>query len=118
MIMIRLKKPLTKLGAIIASIFFLSLSQALMAQKPIMRFPDVSESTIVFSCGEDLWTVPIEGGVATKITFNDGQESHPEFSPDGKLIAFTGEYDENSDVFVMNRYGGDIKRVTYHPGRD
>lgn len=120
--MTRLKKSLQKeyfkLGAIIASIFFLNFSQALMAQNPIMRFPDVSETTIVFSCGEDLWTVPIEGGVATKITFHDGQEIHPEFSPDGKRIAFTGEYDGNSDVYVMNEYGGNITRVTYHPGRD
>ncbi|HSH52979.1 MAG TPA: S41 family peptidase, partial [Bacteroidales bacterium] len=45
-------------------------------------------------------------------------EIDPEFSPDGKRIAFTGQYDGNSDVYVMNKFGGDITRVTFHPGRD
>ncbi|MEE4196564.1 MAG: S41 family peptidase [Bacteroidales bacterium] len=111
-------KGFVNLGTLIVSIFFLTITSPINAQNPILRFPDVSETTIVFSCGNDLWTVPIEGGVATKITFHDGKESHPEFSPDGELIAFTGEYDGNSDVYVMNKYGGDIQRVTYHPGRD
>ena len=99
-------------------VILITLSLSVFAQESIKRFPDVSESTIVFSCGEDLWTVPIEGGIATKITFHDGQESHPKFSPDGKLIAFTGTYDGNSDVYIMNKYGGDITRLTFHPGYD
>jgi tricorn protease len=81
-----------------------------------MRFPDIHGDTIVFVYGEDIWTVPADGGVATRLTIHDGQERFPRFSPDGSMIAFTGEYDGNADVYVMNAHGGDITRVTYHPG--
>jgi tricorn protease len=73
---------------------------------------------IVFVYGEDIWSVPVNGGVATRLTVNDGAERFPKFSADGTLIAFTGEYDGNGDVYVMNIYGGNIKRVTYHPVYD
>jgi len=83
-----------------------------------MRFPDIYKNTIVFVYGEDIWTVPASGGIANRLTINDGSERFPKFSPDGSLIAFTGEYDGNGDVYVMNAHGGDIRRVTYHPGYD
>lgn len=86
--------------------------------RPLMRFPDIHEDMIVFVYGEDIWTVPAAGGVASRITINDGEEQYPKFSPDGKMIAFTGEYDGNDDVYVMDVYGGNITRVTYHPGGD
>nr|NQU89085.1 PD40 domain-containing protein [Bacteroidota bacterium] len=88
------------------------------AQTPMLRFPDIQGDNVVFVAGEDIWKVPLEGGVANRLTFNDGQERFPKFSPDGKFIAFTGEYDGNSDVYVMNSNGGDITRVTWHPGYD
>ncbi len=83
-----------------------------------MRFPDVHGNTIVFVHGEDIWSASVEGGVANRLTIHDGEERFPRFSPDGKMIAFTGEYDGNADVYVMNVYGGDITRVTYHPDYD
>jgi tricorn protease len=86
--------------------------------RPLMRFPDIYGDTIVFVHGEDIWSVPATGGVATRLTINDGEERFPKFSPDGEWIAFTGEYDGNSDVYVMSVYGGDITRVTWHPGYD
>lgn len=86
--------------------------------RPLMRFPDVHDNTIVFVHGEDIWTVPTSGGVATRLTIHDGQERYPRFSPDGQWIAFTGEYDGNSDVYVMDRFGGNITRLTFHPGTD
>lgn len=88
------------------------------ASSPLLRFPDIHENTVVFVHGEDIWSVPADGGVATRLTIHDGQEQHPKFSPDGELIAFSGEYDGNTDVYVMNRHGGEITRVTYHPGND
>jgi tricorn protease len=92
---------------------------ALAADKqPLMRFPDVHGNIIVFVYGEDIWTVPTEGGVAIRLTIHDGEERFPKFSPDGKWIAFTGEYDGNADVYVMDAYGGNITRVTYHPNYD
>src|SRR5512139_1483329 len=62
-------------------------------ERPLMRFPDVSEDTIVFVYGEDIWSVPTAGGVATRLTIHDGEERFPKFSADGEWIAFTGEYD-------------------------
>ncbi len=88
------------------------------SQNPLLRFPDINDDLIVFVHGEDIWSVPAEGGIATRLTINDGEERYPRFSPDGQWIAFTGYYDGNPDVYVMNRYGGEITRVTYHPGYD
>jgi len=99
-------------------LIFLFTGMLLSAQNPMMQYPDIHEGIIVFVSGGDIWKVPVEGGVATRLTFNDGRENYPKFSPDGKLIAFTGEYDGNSDVYVMNVNGGDIKRLTFHPGTD
>ncbi len=87
-------------------------------KRPLMRFPDVHGETIVFVYGEDIWSVPVSGGVATRLTIHDGAERFPKFSADGEWIAFTGEYDGNTDVFVMSVHGGDITRVTYHPTYD
>jgi tricorn protease len=84
----------------------------------LMRFPDVHGDTVVFVYGEDIWSVPASGGTAVRLTLHDGEERFPRFSPDGSLIAFTGEYDGNQDVYVMDRHGGRITRVTYHPGAD
>ena len=101
-----------------ALIAALLMSVSTIAQTPILRFPDVHNNTVVFVAGEDIWKASTDGGVAQRLTFHDGQERHPEFSPDGNLIAFTGEYDGNADVYVMNTDGGNITRVTYHPGYD
>jgi tricorn protease len=86
--------------------------------KPLLRFPDIHENSVIFVYGEDIWQVPANGGVATRLTINDGEEQFPKFSPDGKWIAFTGDYDGNSDVYVMNTFGGEITRVTFHPDYD
>ncbi len=86
--------------------------------KPLLRFPDLHGDTVVFVHGEDLWKAPVDGGNATRLTFHDGAERFPKFSPDGTKIAFTAEYDGNNDVYVMNPHGGEIHRVTYHPGTD
>jgi tricorn protease len=89
-------------------------------QRHLMRFPDVHEGSglVVFVYGEDLWKAPLAGGEAARLTLNDGSERFPRFSPDGKTIAFTGQYDGNSDVYVMNVNGGDITRLTFHPDSD
>jgi len=91
---------------------------SVFAQYPMMQYPDIHENTIVFVSGGDIWKAPTGGGTAVRLTFSDGQENYPKFSPDGKLIAFSAEYDGNTDVYVMNVNGGDINRVTFHPGFD
>jgi len=103
---------------LLAVIMFGSAATAASDARPLMRFPDIHENMIVFVYGEDIWTVSTSGGVASRITINNGEEQYPKFSPDGKRIAFTGEYDGNDDVYVMDIYGGNITRLTYHPGGD
>ena len=105
---------------IIALLVGVGQSQECLAagDRPLMRFPDVHDDTIVFVYGEDIWSVPASGGSATRLTIHDGMERFPRFSPDGSLIAFTGEYDGNTDVYVMGVHGGGITRVTYHPASD
>jgi tricorn protease len=83
-----------------------------------MRFPDIHEDQVVFVYAEDLWIASTHGGAARRLTAHPGDELYPKFSPDGKWIAFTGEYDGNSDVFVVPVAGGEPKRLTYHPGAD
>lgn len=80
----------------------------------LFRFPDVSKTQIVFSYANDLWIIPKEGGTAVKISSPAGVESFPKFSPDGKTIAFTGNYDGNSDVYTLPVDGGVPLRLTAH----
>jgi len=82
----------------------------------LLRFPDICRDKIVFVSGGDLWTVPAAGGRALKLTNSEGLEIFPRFSPDGKQIAFTGQYDGDQNVYVMPAEGGEPKRLTFHPG--
>lgn len=87
-------------------------------EKPLLvRQPTLSKTTIVFAYGGYLWSVPREGGEARQLT-TGGHEGYPVFSPDGTQIAFTGQYDGNTDVFVVPAEGGTPKRLTWHPGAD
>lgn len=87
-------------------------------QPMLMQHPTMNSSTIVFAFSGDLWSVPRAGGSATRLTSSAGTEAAPSFSPDGKSIAFTGEYDGNTDVFIMPAGGGVPKRLTYQPTPD
>ena len=77
------------------------------------RFPTICQNTIVFVCEDDLWTVPIEGGVARRLTSNLGAASSPRLSLNGELLAFTGSEEGPSEVYVMPALGGEAKRLTY-----
>jgi len=80
-----------------------------------MRFPDIYKDKIVFSSAGDLWLVASSGGEARRITTDPGLELFPKFSPDGKWIAFTGQYDGNFNVYVMPADGGEPKQLTFEP---
>ncbi|HJQ71473.1 MAG TPA: PDZ domain-containing protein [Blastocatellia bacterium] len=84
----------------------------------LLQKPTLSRTHIVFSYAGDLWNVPREGGDATRLTTGVGLETDPMFSPDGRWIAFTGEYDGNTDIYVVPAGGGVPRRLTYHPGLD
>lgn len=80
----------------------------------LFRFPDVSADHIVFTYANDLWLMPKEGGTAQKLSSPKGIESFPKFSSDGKMIAFSGNYDGNNEVYVIPTQGGAPVRLTYH----
>ena len=96
------------------------ISTALAAPGAIhlVQKPAMNQTGIVFSYAGDLWRVAREGGVATRLTSGPGFKSDAAFSPDGRTLAFTGEYDGNVDVFIMPATGGVPKRVTFHPDAD
>jgi tricorn protease len=84
----------------------------------LLRQPTLSDQHIVFVYANDLWIVDRSGGDAQRLTTDEGGESFPHFSPDGKTIAFTGQYDGNTDVYILPVEGGAPKRLTWHPGAD
>src|SRR5919107_1571982 len=84
----------------------------------LLRMPTVSASHIAFAYANNIWTVERAGGMARRLTSFQGQTTNPHFSPDGKWIAFSGEYAGNVDVYVLPAEGGEPKRLTWHPGAD
>ncbi|WP_299627974.1 S41 family peptidase [uncultured Tenacibaculum sp.] len=84
----------------------------------LLRQPTLSQNEVVFVYANDLWKASLNGGDAVRLTSDDGYESNPHFSNDGKMIAFTAQYDGNTDVFVIPADGGEPKRLTYHPAGD
>ena len=100
-------------------LFVCSILEAAPTDPPLLlRFPTVSKTQIVFNYAGDLWIVGREGGEARHLTSGIGVEALPRFSPDGSMIAFTGEYDGNRDVFVVPAAGGVPRRLTYHPAEE
>ena len=116
-----IKKELNRMKRVF---FVLSLSlltaAAAFAQtdRPqLLQKPTVSRTHIVFSYAGDLWTVSREGGDATRLTTGVGIETDPLFSPDGKSIAFTGEYDGNTDIYVVGGDGRGAAKAYLPSGR-
>ena len=84
----------------------------------LLRNPALHGDQVAFAYGGDLWVASLAGGTPHRLTTGVGNESRPFFSPDGKWVAFTAEYDGNQDVYVIAVSGGIPKRLTYHPGPD
>jgi WD40-like Beta Propeller Repeat len=99
---------------------FISPTMALVsrgAESPghtLMRYPTLYGNTVVFAAHDNLWSVPRSGGAATRLTADEGRDVMPWFSPDGRWIAFTGEYQGNRDVYVIPSAGGAAKRLTFN----
>ena len=87
-----------------------------MSEGRLMRFPDIYKDKIVFMYGGDLWLASSAGGEARRITADAGRELFPKFSPDGKWIAFTAQYDGNFNVYVMPAQGGQPRQLTFYQG--
>lgn len=84
----------------------------------LLTQPAVSAERLAFAYANDLWTADLDGKNVRRLTSSPGVESNPAFSPDGSLIAFSGQYDGNTDVFVVPAAGGVPKRLTWHPAAD
>ena len=97
-----------------------TFSVAAMAQidASLMQDPDVSASHITFTYGNDVWVAAKGGGMATRLSSPEGVERFPRFSPDGKQIAYTANYNGNNDVYVIAANGGIPKRLTFHGMND
>lgn len=102
----------------VALLSLASLSFGEGSELRLMRHPALSKTQVVFAYAGDLWIASREGGDASRLTAGVGNEGSPFFSPDGKLVAFTGEYDGNVDVYTVPATGGVPKRLTYHAGTD
>ncbi|MCP3980928.1 MAG: peptidase S41 [bacterium] len=84
----------------------------------MLRYPDVSGERIAFVYAGDIWVVGKDGGLAVRLSTPSGQETFPRFSPDGTQLAFSGNYDGNTDIYVVPVAGGLPVRVTHHPSAD
>ncbi len=102
------------------------LSGSLIAAAPaaaqidarMLRQPDVSATQIAFVYAGDIWVAPKQGGVAVRLSSPRGEESFPRFAPDGKTLAYSANYDGNTDVYTVPVQGGDPSRLTWHPMTD
>ncbi|MGL6195521.1 MAG: S41 family peptidase, partial [Thermoguttaceae bacterium] len=83
----------------------------------LLRFPDIHRYDVVFVYGGDLWSVKTKGGIAKRLTAHEGLELFPKYSPDGKWIAFTGQYDGDEQVYVIPAEGGAPKQLTFYPAQ-
>lgn len=92
---------------------FVAAQQGQAEEARLLRFPATNGSDIVFSYAGDLYKVSARGGEAKRLTSHVGYEMFPRFSPDGKTIAFTGQYDGNTEVYTIPADGGEPLRVTY-----
>src|SRR5258708_15723306 len=81
-----------------------------------VRALDIYKDKIAFLYGGDLWLGSSSGGTARRLTSHPGRELFPKFSPDGKWLAFTGQYDGNFNVYVMPSEGGQPKQLTFYQG--
>ena len=103
----------TTFAAIVAAF----LASTAYSQTKLLRFPDIHGDRVAFTYGGDIWTAPATGGTAVRLTAHPGIEVFAKFSPDGKWIAFTGQYDGDEQVYVVPAGGGVPKQLTFYPAK-
>jgi tricorn protease len=107
---------ITRLVACSAAFWFIPATAS--AQTRLLRSPTVSATQIAFAYANNIWVVQRAGGSAQRLTSFQGQTSNPQFSPDGRTVAFSAEYGGNTDVYVVPAAGGEPRRLTWHPAPD
>ncbi len=105
--------PLTLL-ALLASPAFAADPPAAAESTRLLRFPDIHADRVVFVYAGDLYSAPLAGGGAFRLTSHPGQELYPKFSPDGRWIAFSAEYSGTRQVFVIPSAGGEPRQLTWY----
>ncbi|WP_257667350.1 S41 family peptidase [Parapedobacter tibetensis] len=108
-----LKTSIIGFAVLFCGVFYTQAQETLL-----LRTPSVSEGHVAFVYGGDIWVADRNGSNARRLTINPAVEQNPVFSPDGQQIAFTGNYDGNTDVYVVSIHGGEPRRLTHHPGAD
>jgi tricorn protease len=108
-----------KIGLTLALAVLSALVSSAQESKPLLlQDPTMSKTQIAFAYGGEIWIVDRNGGDAKRLITGTGIESGPVFSPDGSMVAYTGNYDGNEDVYVVPAAGGEPRRLTYHPSSD
>jgi tricorn protease len=108
---------LNRVAGLLAASTLVLLPALAGAQTKLLRFPDIAGDRVAFCYAGDIWTAPAKGGTATRLTAHPGLELFPKFSPDGKQIAFTGQYEGDEQVYVIPAEGGQPRQLTYYPAR-
>jgi len=106
---------LQRIFGVLCAVFLTAATAS--AQTRLLRFPDIGGDRVVFTYAGDLWSAPAAGGTASRLTAHPGLEMFAKLSPDGRWIAFTGQYDGDEQVYVMPAGGGVPKQLTFYPAR-
>ncbi|HEX9887644.1 MAG TPA: DPP IV N-terminal domain-containing protein, partial [Longimicrobiales bacterium] len=99
----------------IALTFLLTAESAPAQEARLLRFPHIHGDQVAFTYAGDLYTAPLSGGAATRLTGHEGLEVFARFSPDGRSIAFSGEYAGTRQVYVIPSGGGEPRQLTFYP---
>ncbi len=103
------------LPALVLLSILAGLASPLTAQTRLLRFPDLHGDRVAFTYAGDIWLAPAAGGTAVQLTTHPGVELFARFSPDGRWIAFTGQYDGDEQVYIVPADGGVPRQLTYYP---
>jgi tricorn protease len=95
----------------------ITIPATVYAQTKLLRFPDIQGDRVAFTYAGDIWSAPASGGTASRLTAHPGVEVFAKFSPDGKWIAFTGQYDGDEQVYIIPSTGGVPRQLTFYPAR-
>jgi tricorn protease len=113
----RPSRTITRSAPFLTALLALAVAVPVAAQTKLLRFPDIHGGRVVFTYAGDLWTAPATGGTAARLTAHPGLEIFAHYSPDGRWIAFTGQYDGDEQVYVIPAEGGVPRQLTYYPAR-
>src|SRR5690348_5856840 len=110
--MLRLAPSFCRAALFVAAL--LGFEATAQAAATFSRYPTLHGDSVVFEAHGNLWKVARSGGTAVRLTTDPGFDIMPRYSPDGKWIAFTGQYQDNTDVYVIPADGGTARRLTFH----